>query len=496
MERSLVPMPLVGASYREHARAAAPVEAPARPPSRVGWPSRRLRMLVVAVLLVAGLMVVEWYSELEYSLGVFYVFPIMCAGTVLGRREMVVAACVCALLRGQFTSVPTPVEFWLRFLMAALAYGGIGLLVVEMTQRRDRVIEAYERLRIEQVMRGRAEDSLRLLAESSPAAIVTLDAAGEVLSANRAAAEMLGVASTLDLDGAAIQRQVPVLASVLRRSPDGRPMRAHTTSWARRANGQLFPITVWFSTYGDGPARCLAGIFVDTSEEVRDREREAFRHFVDYNRLLAGAVTHEIRNLCSAVGVVTSNLARNAAVADDVDFRALTHLVEGLSRIAAFELRQAAAPPATPTDLHQVLDQLRVVIEPDWLDDEGTVTWRLEDQTFRVPADAHALLQVFLNLTQNALRASLGHGTPSLDICARREGDVVVVSVTDEGPGVRDTSLLFQPFRPDADGTGLGLFISRAIVRSYGGDLRYVPVERGCRFDVELPCEPATVVAA
>lgn len=484
-------MPLVGSSFREHVRTAAPVEAPQRTPSRRSWPSRRARMIALATFLVAGLMTIEWYSQLEYSLGVFYVFPILCAGTVLGRREMIVAACLCALLRGQFTSVPTPVEFWLRFLMATLAYAGIGLLVVEMTQRRDRVVEAYERLRIEQVMRSRAEDSLRLLAESSPAAIVTLNAMGEVLSANRAAAEMLGVASPAALDGAIVQRHVPVLASVLRRSPDGRPMRAHTTSWARRLNGQLFPITVWFSTYGEGPARCLAGIFVDMSEEVRDREREAFRHFVDYNRLLAGAVSHEIRNLCSAINVVTSNLTRTASFSDDVDVRALTHLVEGLGRIASFELRHAAVPPAAPTDLHQVLDQLRVVIEPDWLDEEGIVTWRLEDRTFRVMADAHALLQVFLNLTQNALRASQHQSTPTLDICARRTGTSVVVSVTDEGTGVHDPSTLFQPFRPDADGSGLGLFISRAIVRSYGGDLRHVPVEVGCRFDVELPCEPA-----
>ena len=488
-------MPLVGASFREHVRTAAPVEAPPRPTARAAWTSRRLRMLGLAAVLLASLMVGEWYSELEYSLGVFYVFPILCAGTVLSRPQMIVAACVCALLRGQFTSVPTQVEFWLRFVMATLAYGGIGLLVVEMTQRRDRVVEAYERLRIEQLMRSRAEDSLRLLAESSPAGIVTLNADGEVLSANRAAAEMLEAPSVHDLDGAAIQRQVPVLASVLRRTPEGRPMRAHTTSWARRANGQLFPITVWFSTYGDGPARCLAGIFVDTSEEVRDREREAFRHFVDYNRLLAGAVTHEIRNLCSAIGVVTSNLARSAAVSDDVDFRALTHLVAGLSRIAAFELRHAAAPPPTPTDLHQVLDQLRVVIEPDWLDDEGVVTWRLEDCTFLVTADAHALLQVFLNLTQNAFRASAGCDSRRLDIHARREGAAVVVSVIDDGHGVRDPALLFQPFRPDADGTGLGLFISRAIVRSYGGDLRHVPTAHGCRFDVELPCEPVAVAS-
>lgn len=451
-------------------------------------------MLTVALALLASIMALEWYSNLDYSLGIFYVFPIVAAGTVLSHREMVVAACLCAFLRGQFTVPPTPIESYLRFAMATLAYAGVGMLIVEMTQRRRRVVQAYEQLRVEKAMRYQAEHSLRLLAESSPAGIVTLDAAGEVLSINRAALDMLGVSSAGDLAGATLQQQVPMFASVLQ-TPTDRPMRASATSWARRANGQLFPITVWFSTFGEGQGRCLAGILVDTSEEVRDREREGFRHFHDYNRLLAGAVAHEIRNMCSAIRVVTTNLGRKPGLAEDVDFRALTNLVDGLARIASFELRAGSVASVT-VDLHQVFDQLRVVIEPDWVDINGQVTWRLGDATLRVPADAHALLQVFLNLTQNSLRAVQGREQPHLEIHARQDVDAVIVSVIDSGIGVRDPSILFQPFRPDADGSGLGLYISRAVVRTFGGDLEYVPVDRGCRFDVILPREPAVSAVA
>ncbi len=101
------------------------------------------------------------------------------------------------------------------------------------------------------------------------------------------------------------------------------------------------------------------------------------------------------------------------------------------------------------------------------------------------------MLQVFLNLSQNALRAvQQVPGEPHLTIGAHRDGTSVLVSVRDSGPGVLDTSLLFQPFREDSDGSGLGLYISRAIVRTFGGDLRFVPTDAGCRFDVILPCEP------
>ena len=45
----------------------------------------------------------------------------------------------------------------------------------------------------------------------------------------------------------------------------------------------------------------------------------------------------------------------------------------------------------------------------------------------------------------------------------------------DTGPGIAPTEKLFQPLQKGADATGLGLFLSRAFMRSFGGDLRYDP---------------------
>jgi signal transduction histidine kinase len=44
-----------------------------------------------------------------------------------------------------------------------------------------------------------------------------------------------------------------------------------------------------------------------------------------------------------------------------------------------------------------------------------------------------------------------------------------------------------HPVRPDHVGTGLGLYISRELARSVGGDLRYIPSERGAQFSVLVP---------
>jgi signal transduction histidine kinase len=226
---------------------------------------------------------------------------------------------------------------------------------------------------------------------------------------------------------------------------------------------------------------------VDTSEEVREREQESFRQMTHSNRLLAGAVAHEIRNLCSAVRVVTSNLGRNATLADDPDFGALTTLVESLMRIAAFDLTNDKDPITSRVDVTMVLDELRVVIEQDWAEIGGTVYWETGGLMPYVHADEYSLLRVFLNLSQNSLQAVQNGGEARLEIRVVAEDGWARISFEDAGPGIADPSTLFQPFSANAGGSGLGLYVSRAMVRAVGGELTHVPTAQGCRFDVVLP---------
>jgi signal transduction histidine kinase len=95
-------------------------------------------------------------------------------------------------------------------------------------------------------------------------------------------------------------------------------------------------------------------------------------------------------------------------------------------------------------------------------------------------------LQVFLNLSRNSERAMRGSLRKELRVEARREGDIVVVRFRDTGHGVAHQEKLFEPFQPGAHSTGLGLYISRAILRASGGDLRHEPQAQGTCFTVEL----------
>jgi signal transduction histidine kinase len=73
-----------------------------------------------------------------------------------------------------------------------------------------------------------------------------------------------------------------------------------------------------------------------------------------------------------------------------------------------------------------------------------------------------------------------------IEILVTVRNDGVSVRITDSGPGIPKGQKLFQPLQKGADATGLGLYLSRAFMRSFRGDLRHDPDREGCSFLLEL----------
>ena len=95
-------------------------------------------------------------------------------------------------------------------------------------------------------------------------------------------------------------------------------------------------------------------------------------------------------------------------------------------------------------------------------------------------------MQVFLNLVKNSERAMNLQPRKELSIQVNALNQKVLVQILDTGSGVANPTELFKPFQQQAEATGLGLYLSRAFVRSFQGDLRYEPSGLGAKFVIEL----------
>lgn len=458
---------------------------------------RKSRLLPFVAGLVALIAVADRAVGNRMSLGVLYVLPMMLGSLVLTPVQIVLLSMLCSSLRSWF-DLPSPqVEMILRFVFALIAYSACGLVVAALIRNRRVTMEHLEGIGREQALRREAEEQLKTLAESSPAAILTIRADGLVIAANNGANRIFALPECESLTGRPIVGYLPVLGDALEVGFESGGLRTAAQCQGRRDNGEIFLANMWFSSYAAKEGRRLAAIVVDSSEEMREYEEENLRQVMRGNRIAVSALAHEVRNLSSAIGVVSVNLREKHGLRRDEEFLALESLVNGLEKVASAGLRTkdlrsdgTGADSVEDMSLQPVLDDLRIVIEPGWREIDGMVHWPLPAQPPRILADRHGLLQAFLNLAQNSHRAVQKGDVRDLRISVESDDYRAIVRFRDSGPGIASPENLFEPFQPGADGAGLGLYVSRAVIRGFGGDLRYEPQSGGSCFAVELQVVP------
>ncbi len=234
------------------------------------------------------------------------------------------------------------------------------------------------------------------------------------------------------------------------------------------------------------PVRMI-GTLQDVTEK---REQEALRE-----RFIANAA-HELRTpLTSLLGFVEMlSRARHRLDENKLQtmFDAMTRsgdrlavLIENLLDLSKLQAGQVNV------DIEPVpIDALaREVVASTPPPDGRRVEVEVEDTPVAL-ADRHRLDQVVTNLLTNAYR----YGGPNISLSGARHNGDVILSVTDDGPGVENQLLdeLFQPFSRGSmsstiGGSGLGLAIVKMLVEACGGEIWHEPLQpTGARFCVRL----------
>lgn len=445
--------------------------------------SNRRKNLLLAAAFIVVIAIIDWRTKPYLSLGFLYLFPIMLVAGFLTRWQIVGLSLLCSALQEIFSNLP-PGAAIPRLAMVTVGYIGTGLFISELLSKRRLVAQHVQDLESQVRFRRDAEQQLEALIESSPAAIVTVDAAGCIERANQAAQQLLAPHAE-PLPGQSISAFLPVLQTIVK-TYQSRVFRTTLQCQGRRHDGEVFMAGVWFSTYGTISGPRLAAIIVDLSEDIREREQLSLDHLLKNARIVMGAISHEIRNLCGAISVVYRNLSHVTLLGENRDFQALGTLVEGLEKIASLDIKPSSEQSLAAVEIQSVLDELRILIEPELHEAGVEVVWQIEDNLSPVAADRYGLMQAFLNLVKNSQRAMEDSKRKQLTISAAGAEQSVVIRFEDTGPGVASPEKLFQPFQAKAAATGIGLYISRAILRTFRGDLHYEPRNGGCSFAVSL----------
>ncbi|MEM7448611.1 MAG: ATP-binding protein [Myxococcota bacterium] len=258
-----------------------------------------------------------------------------------------------------------------------------------------------------------------------------------------------------------------------------RPLRELELAAERVAAGDLSsPLT---SRRPDEVGRAVSAFhrMIGTLRSTRERLLRAER--IAAWRDIARRIAHEVKNPLSPIQVSIETMRKTHAKRHP-DFEeifeesTLTILeeVERLRRIVSEFSRFARLPRprVRAVDVGDVLTHVCGLLQTDQVSIElmlGTVE--------SVQADREQVIQVFVNLVQNAIAAaSARHGSRGAEVCIELEAfpTGVLARIRDNGPGIPfdQRSKVFEPyFTTKAGGTGLGLAVVHRIVEEHGGSI-------------------------
>jgi two-component system sensor kinase FixL len=448
-------------------------------------PSNNSKSIIFrASLLVVLIALIDWRVDAEVPLGFLYLLPMLLFGRVLTRWQIFVAGTLCTILTEAFNSLKwTSAVGVPRDILTFSAFCGLGLFVHSVVRTRRASSESMRQIESEILARQDAEEQLRVLIESSPAAIFTSDSDGHFLLANDAAHKLFSVADGA-LAGTSIHQYLPSLLNLPSAHPHGRTFRTEMQCHGTRHNGEIFLADIWFSTYQTSVGARMAAMVVDISDDLRSYEESSLHQLLAGSRILVAAISHEIRNVCAAITVVHQNLRRDSSL-QNRDFEVLDTLLQSLEKIAAMSLSKGSDRAAN-ISLSSLLEELRIIVEQPLQEKGVELKILLKEESSGVFADRPSLMQVFLNLINNSERAMSRQPRKQLLLSVETHDQQIFVRVLDSGYGVQNPGDLFKPFQQRAESTGLGLYLSRAFMRSFGGDLRYETTAHGACFVVVL----------
>ena len=248
------------------------------------------------------------------------------------------------------------------------------------------------------------------------------------------------------------------------------------------------------------------GKIVGSSAIIKDitERRELEKRLVQTEKLtamgqIAANIAHEIKNplmgISGSVQVLMKKYKSYPSMVDTLSkvFEQVQRLDSTLKGLLSFARPQT--PYFSKQEVNEIIEQILFFITPQARDKNIEIIKDLSGEIPQISLDPDQIKQVFLNIILNALHAMPDGG--QLKILTSNSnggsGRKVKIEIKDTGTGIPDEikDEIFKPFfTTKLKGTGLGLVITRNIVKEHGGDISFSSeVNRGSSFEITLPIE-------
>jgi len=212
--------------------------------------------------------------------------------------------------------------------------------------------------------------------------------------------------------------------------------------------------------------------------------------------LAVSKINHDLRNMLAHAQLMSDRLV---SIKDPAVQRLAPKLVASLDRaieLCTTTLKTGKAQENPPARRRFFLfEQVEEVSGTLELEARNRINWaNCVERSLEIDADPDQLFRILHNLVRNAVEAienSPAVGAAELTIGARRDGAVVTIEISDNGPGIPPQMVenLFEAFkgggRPGS--VGLGLAIAAELTRAHGGEIRLIDRTIGATFEVEIP---------
>jgi len=212
---------------------------------------------------------------------------------------------------------------------------------------------------------------------------------------------------------------------------------------------------------------------------------------------LSASMAHEIKNALVAIKTFLDLLLANNPQNELAEL--VSSEILRIDAIVSQMLKFAgpAKPTFAPISVHEILDRSIRLLEPKVHSHRLSLEKKMGARADRVHGDPYQLEQAFINLLLNALESTQPGGVLTVTTenapapSPAPSHDEFVVAFSDTGTGIDSQNLkrLFEPFfTTKTTGTGLGLPITRRIIREHAGDIDVTSQPaRGSTFRVRLP---------